>query len=219
MITSITIATTVGIVLGVIAARKPYSLQDNVITAGAVMAWAIPLFWLGLIVLIIFSVYLRLFPVQGMYSNYDITDPLLKILDLLHHLALPAATLASVMIAMITRMTRTGMLEVLSEDYITLARSKGASERTILFRHALKNALIPLITIIGFQFGTTFTSAIITETVFGWPGLGRLMISSIFNRDYPVLMALFIISGVWIIAVNLITDIAYAAFDPRIRER
>jgi peptide/nickel transport system permease protein len=219
MITSISIATTIGIVLGVTASRKPYSVKDNVISAGSIVLWAIPLFWLGQIMLIVFSVQLHLFPVQGMYSSTNITDPLQKSLDLLRHLALPALTLASVITALITRMTRTGMLEVLSEDYITLARSKGASERTILFKHGLRNALLPVVTVVGLQFGATFASAVVVETVFGWPGLGRLMISSIFNRDYPTLMGLFIVSGVWIILVNLVTDIMYAVLDPRIRRR
>jgi ABC-type dipeptide/oligopeptide/nickel transport system permease component len=140
-----------------------------------------------------------------------------RVSDILHHLVLPVITLALFNLALIARLTRATMLEVLSQEYVLFARAKGLSEEAVLFRHALKNALLPVITIVGLNVRTLIAGAVLTETVFAWPGLGRLTFDAIFARDYPVLMGMFIVVGIAVVLANLLTDLAYAYVDPRIR--
>ena len=215
--TSLILSALIGIPLGVWASRKPYSLADNGITTLCLAGYSIPVFWFGLMSILLFSVHLRWLPTQGMKT---IASPLTGVanwLDIARHLVLPATVLALAQLALVTRLARASMLEVMSLDFITTAWSKGLGERRVIFRHGLRNALLPLVTIIGLQIGYMFGGAILTETVFAWPGLGRLMLRALGTRDYPLIMGMFIVITVLIILTNLITDIAYAVLDPRVR--
>lgn len=210
------VAITFGILLGTLSSKKPYSLLDNLSTSTSLFGYSIPTFWLGQILIIVFSVMLGLFPTGGMQDVRTKLTGFPYILDVLWHLVLPVITLSVYNLAVIARLTRGNMLKVLREDYITMAKAKGCSESIVIYKHALKNALLPVITWIGLAVGYLLFGAIMTEIVFSWPGLGRLLYSSLFARDYPVLMGLFIILSITVIISNLVTDIIYARIDPRI---
>jgi len=214
---SILYATLCGALFGVISSRRQYSHTDNFFTLVSLIGYSMPVFWLGQILLILFGLKLPIFPAQGMESLRESYTGLARGLDILHHLVLPAFTLGLGYLAVDVRFTRASMLEVMSQDYIRTARAKGLSERAVFYKHALRNALIPLVTVTGLNFGFLLAGAVLTETVFAWPGLGRLMYSSIYARDYPVLMGMFVVISVLVIAVNLLTDIVYSILDPRIR--
>ncbi|MCX7310368.1 MAG: ABC transporter permease [Alphaproteobacteria bacterium] len=217
MITQYVLAIAVGIVLGVLSARHQGSALDVTVTAVSVVGYALPVFWLGQMLMLMFSMKLGLFPAQGMMSlRYSMT-PVEKVFDIAHHLVLPALTLAIFNLALIARLARANMLQVLRLEYIIFARSKGISERAVVYRHALRNAVLPVVTVIGLNIKTLITGAVLTETVFAWPGLGRLTFDAINARDYPVLMAMFVFVGILVVIANLITDIIYAWLDPRIR--
>lgn len=217
MIVTILFSTLAGVVLGVVSSRRQYSKTDNLVTLIALIGYSIPVFWLGQILLIAFSLKLPLFPAQGMQSLRENYTGIAYVIDVLHHLVLPAFALGLSYLAMNTRFTRASMLEVLGQDYVRTARAKGLSERKVIYKHALRNALLPLVTLTGLNFGFLLAGAVLTETVFAWPGLGRLMYDSIYTRDYPVLMGMFIFISAMVIVVNLITDIFYSVLDPRIR--
>ena len=219
--TALTFAFIIGVILGVIASTRPYSIIDNIATGIGVTFYSIPFFWLAQILLIVFSLSLGLFPTGGMTSLKIIWrgNTLGYILDRLHHLVLPAVTLTMWYIAAIFRLTRASMLEVLGQDYIVFARSKGLKERRVVFKHALRNALFPVITVVGLYIGWAFAGVVFTETVFSWPGLGRLMYDSIYSRDYPMLMGMFIFISLSVFVANLIVDVIYAILDPRVRYR
>lgn len=217
--TSFVLASLLGMVVGVIASSKPYSIKDNLITAGALMGYSLPVFWLAQMLLIFFALWLGIFPAQGMTSLRVNLTGIEYVLDVLRHLMLPATSLAVYHLALISRLTRASMLEVLQEDYITTAYSKGLSERRIVYRHALRNALLPVVTVMGMNLGFMIAGAVLTETVYTWPGLGRLMYDSIYTRDYPLLMGLFIVISISVIVANLVTDVVYGMLDPRIRFR
>ena len=197
------IALAIAIPLGVVAAVKRYSFLDNLCTMLAISGQAMPIFWLGLMLIILFSVKFHLLPASGRGS--------------LFHLLMPAFTLGASLAPIIMRMTRSKMLDILSEDYIRTARAKGLHERIVLFRHALRNASIPIVTILGLQFGRLLGGAIVTEAVFAWPGLGSLALSAIRNFDYPLAQACILTMAGIIVAVNLGIDILVGALDPRIR--
>jgi ABC-type dipeptide/oligopeptide/nickel transport system permease component len=217
MITQYLLAIGAGIMLGVISATRQRSAIDVGVTLLSVIGYAVPVFWLGQMLMLVFATKLGWFPAQGMYSlRYDL-GPVEKAIDIAHHLVLPAITLAVFNLALIARLTRSNMLQVLRLEYVTYARSKGLSERTVIYKHALRNALLPVVTIIGINIKTLITGAVLTETVFAWPGLGRLTFDAVYTRDYPVLMAMFVFVGVLVVMANLITDIVYAYLDPRIR--
>jgi peptide/nickel transport system permease protein len=217
MISQYLMAIVAGIALGVLSARRQGSTLDTGVTLLSVVGYAMPVFWLGQMLMLVFANKLGLFPAQGMLSlRYDLT-PLEKALDIAHHLVLPAVTLAFFNLALIARLTRANMLQVLRLEYIIFARSKGLRERSVIYKHALRNAVLPVVTIIGMNIKTLITGAVLTETVFAWPGLGRLTYDAIYARDYPVLMAMFVVVGVLVVVANLVTDIAYAWLDPRIR--
>lgn len=216
MLTQYLLAIAAGILLGVVSARRQGSMLDTGVTLLSVVGYAVPVFWLGQMLMLVFATKLGLFPAQGMLSlRYDL-GPAAKALDIAHHLVLPALTLAFFNLALIARLTRSSMLQVLRLEYIIFARSKGLSERVVVFKHALRNAVLPVVTIIGMNLRTIIAGAVLTETVFAWPGLGRLTFDAIYTRDYPVLMAMFIFVGVVVVIANLLTDIAYAYLDPRI---
>ena len=194
----------IGVPLGVWAALKAGHWQDLMVTIVSVRFSAMPAFWLGPILMLIFAVWLGWLPVSGMDSAQSII--------------LPAVTLGLGLSAILTRMTRTSLLEVLNDDYIRTARAKGLSEKTVIIRHALRAALLPIITIIGLQMGSLLAGTVITETVFSWDGIGRLLVESIEKRDYPVTQACVLAVALSYVIVNLMTDIAYRFADPRVRK-
>jgi peptide/nickel transport system permease protein len=212
-------ATVCGALCGVISSRRQYSIADNAFTLVALIGYSMPVFWLGQILLILLGLQYPIFPAQGMESLRESYTGIARGLDILHHLVLPAFTLGLGYLAVDLRFTRSSMIEVMSQDYIRTARAKGLSERAVFYKHALRNALIPLVTITGLNFGFLLAGAVLTETVYAWPGLGRLMYDSIYARDYPVLMGMFVVISVMVILVNFVTDIAYSVLDPRIRIR
>ncbi len=196
------IASIIGLSAGIVSATKRYSLFDNISMLAALVGVAAPVFWLGVMFQLLFSVQLGWLPSGGIGTW--------------KHLVLPALTLGLATAALIARITRSSMLEVLRQDYITTARSKGLIERVVIYKHALKNALIPVVTVMGLQFGTLLGGAVLTETVFSWPGIGRLMVDSILARDYPVVQGAVLLLAVFFVMINLIVDIIYAFLDPRI---
>ena len=225
------IAIAVGVPAGIISATKQYSVFDYGSMFAALFGISMPVFWLGLMLMFIFGLTLDLLPVAGRLSvnvplerltNFYVLDsiitgnwPALK--DALQHLILPSVALATIPMAVIARMTRSSMLEVIRQDYIRTHRAKGLSERKVIYRHAFKNALIPVVTVIGLNFGLLLQGAILTETVFSWPGLGRYAVNAVYARDYPAIQgSVLFIAGTFVI-VNLITDIIYAYINPRIR--
>jgi peptide/nickel transport system permease protein len=216
ILTAMFIASLIGITLGTIAAYKR-GLADAVISLLSLIGISIPYFWLGQLMLITFSLNLNLFPTGGMISLTTSYQGIYYYLDVLYHLVLPATTLAIFNIAYITRVTRGNVLDALSQDFIITAKAKGLPESRIIFRHALRNAIIPVITFIGFNTGTLLVGAIVTETIFAWPGMGSLLYSSLQLRDYPVMLGIFIYGALIVILINLIVDILYGILDPRIR--
>jgi peptide/nickel transport system permease protein len=212
--TALVLSSILGIMLGALTGTRPHSFIDRVATVSTLSVYSIPVFWLGQLLILLFAVWLQWLPVQGMVSARDEYTGILYGLDVLRHLALPALTLTLAQLALMARLTRTTLREVLVEDFIRTARAKGLSERIVIFRHALRNALLPLVTVIGSQIGFLLTGAALTETIFAWPGLGRLLLSATLNRDYPLLMALFILLTVTVILANLFTDLLYALLDP-----
>jgi peptide/nickel transport system permease protein/oligopeptide transport system permease protein len=201
-IVSMAIAALIGIPVGVIAATRRNSLLDYVLSIITLFGVSMPVYWLGLMLIVIFAVNLQMLPAAG---NENLTS-----------LILPSLTLAAFSIALIARMTRSSMLEVLHQDYVRTARAKGLRERGVIFRHALQNAFIPVITVLGLQFGTLLGGAVLTESVFGWPGIGLLMLDSIFARDYPVVQGVVFIFAAMFIGLNVAVDVVYAYIDPRI---
>jgi ABC-type dipeptide/oligopeptide/nickel transport system permease component len=200
---SILIAAFIGLIAGVISATRQYSILDNLSMMGALFGISMPIFWLGLLLMLIFSVNLRWLPAGGSGG--------------LKYFILPAIALGAASAAVIARMTRASMLEVIRQDYIRTARANGLREWVVIYKHALKNAMIPVITVFGLEFGYMLGGAVLTETVFSLPGVGRLMVEGIFQRDYPVVQGAMLLVATTFVLVNLLTDIAYAFFDPKIR--
>ena len=197
------IATIVAIPLGLVSAVKRYSLIDNFTTFLVLVGQAMPLFWLGIMLMIVFGVWLKWLPTSGS--------------DTWIHLILPAITLASFTLPLNMRLVRSGMLEVLSQDFVRTARAKGVAERSVLLKHSFRNAAIPLVTVTGVQFGALLGGAVVTETVFSWPGLGRLAVESIQVGDFPVVQGVVLVLSAFTIMANLAADIGSAWIDPRIR--
>ncbi|HUZ63575.1 MAG TPA: ABC transporter permease [Acetobacteraceae bacterium] len=212
MVSSTIIAILLGTWVGVLGAIRRYSLFDYLATVGAMVALSIPTFWFGLVVIYIFSVKLGWLPAGNLYTIGNGS-----LLDYLHHLIAPSLVLALVTIAIWSRYMRAAMLEVINQDYVRTARAKGLPERMILIRHTIRNALLPMITIAGLQLPTLLSGALVTETVFTWPGMGRLFLDSISYRDYPVIMGVLMFTAVLVLVGNLFADVLYAVADPRIR--
>jgi len=204
-VVALVLAVTIGVLAGVAAAIRRNTMLDLLISSFSVFGVSMPVYWLGLMMIILFAIDLHLLPAAG-------ADEPTSIL-------MPAVTLALFSLGLIARMTRSSMLEVLGQDYVRTARAKGAPLRSVVFRHALRNALLPIMTVIGLQFGALLGGAVVTETVFAWPGVGRLLIDSIFFRDYPVVQGLVLMFGTTFVAINLLVDVSYAWLDPRIRYR
>ncbi|QFT88369.1 Glutathione transport system permease protein GsiC [Bacillus sp. THAF10] len=212
MIVSTFVAILIAIPFGVVSARKPYSMTDYAVTVTSFLGLATPNFWIGLVLIMVFAVQLNWFPTGGVSTlNADFS-----ILDRIHHLVLPAFVLATADMAGLTRYTRSSMLEVIRQDYMRTARAKGLKERKVVYKHGLRNGLIPIITIFGLMLPGFIGGSVIVERIFAWPGIGLLFFESAFQRDYPVIMALTVISAVFVVIGNLIADILYAIFDPRI---
>lgn len=211
--TSLLLTVIIAIPVGILGAVKQYSLADKAIAVVATIGYALPTFWLGLILRQIFAQQLDLFPLFGKYSFGKEGDTL----DLLWHLFLPVMTITVVGVAGWSRYMRASMLEVLRADYIRTAKAKGLASSRVIFKHALRNALIPIVTLLGLTIPSLLAGAAITETVFSWPGLGFLGVSSVSERDYPVVLAFAMIGGAMVIVGNLLADILYAVVDPRIK--
>jgi len=207
----------IGVFAGVVSAKKPYSISDNVATATSLVVWSMPFFWMGMLGIMLFTFRLNLFPVQGMKTVG--THGLAEFFDITWHLFVPALMFGLGQFALYSRFTRASMLEVMKQDYILTARSKGLAENDVVYGHALRNALLPLVTLVGLRIAYLFTGSILIETVFSWPGLGTILIDSITRRDYTLLMAIFVIFSLLVIICNLAADLAYAYLDPRIRYR
>lgn len=199
---ALVIAITAGILGGVAAAIRRNTVLDLLISGLSVFGVSMPVYWLGLMMIIVFAIGLHVFPAAGADEPTSIV--------------MPALTLALFSVGLIARMTRSSMLEVLGHDYVRTARAKGAPFRVVVFRHALRNALLPVLTVIGLQFGSLLGGAVVTETVFAWPGVGRLLVDSIFFRDYPVVQGLVLMFGTTFVVINLVVDVLYAYVDPRI---
>ena len=201
-VAALLLAAVVGVATGIVSAVWPNSLFDALSRLSSLFGLSMPVFWTGLVLIVVFAFWLPLLPVGGVGS------PL--------HLVLPAVTLALPSIAMIARMTRSSVLEVLREDYVRTARAKGVGERLVVAKHALRNAAIPILTLVGLQAGQLMGGAVLTETVFAWPGLGRLMVKAIFARDYILLQGAVLIFAMAFVVINLVVDLSYGMLDPRV---
>jgi peptide/nickel transport system permease protein len=199
----------IAVPLGVASARRPYSLLDNSATVGAFLGLALPSFWIGLLFQLVLAVALGWLPAST--TGTDASGP-----ERLKYLIMPTVVLALPTVAIFTRFMRSSMLEVIQQDYVTTARAKGLAEAAVTYRHALKNALIPLVTVVGTQLARLLGGSVIVETIFAWPGLGLLAYESILRRDYPVVLALALLTGAFILIVNVLVDLAYLVVDPRV---
>lgn len=220
VLTAQVVAIAFGVFLGVVAARKPYGLLSGFVSVFSLIGYAVPVFWTGIMLIILFASVLPVFPVEGMQSvRLRDAGLLVRLGDIAHHLVLPAFTLAIIYLAQYARLSRASMLEVLGSDYIRTARAKGAPERLVLFHHALRNATLPILTVAGLQFGNLLSGALLVETVFNWPGMGRLAFESILRRDYPTIMGVLLFASALVVVANLLTDFSYRLADPRLRGR
>lgn len=209
----------IGTTLGVLASRRPNGLLSQAITVISLVGFAAPVFWTGIMLIILFASVFPLFPISGMRAvDSGGAGSLADVVDVLHHLVLPTLTLALVYLAQYSRLARASMLDVLGSDFIRTARAKGLAERMVLYKHALRNAVLPVVTMLGLQFGNLLAGAVLVETVFNWPGLGRLAFESVLRRDYPTILGVLLFSSVIVVVMNQLTDLAYRLIDPRIRK-
>ncbi len=206
-----------GIILGVLSAKHAHSILDSVTTFGALIVYSIPVFWLAQMLVLLFSINLHWLPSIGIKTLRVELTGIDHIVDVARHLLLPAVALGAGYLALMMRLTRASMLRVLREDYITMAKAKGLSENKVTYKHAFRNALLPVVTVIGLQVGFIITGAVLTEAVFSWPGMGRLLTEALHMRDYPVIMGILLIVSITVVVSNLVTDILYAFLDPRVR--
>jgi ABC-type dipeptide/oligopeptide/nickel transport system permease component len=221
----------IGVFAGIISATKQYSITDYTCMGVALFGISMPVFWLGIMLMMIFGVFLGWLPIGGridllipfqrvtgfMVFDSIITGNFPALISVLRHLILPAVALGTIPMAMIARVSRSSMLEVLRQDFIRTERAKGLSERTVIYKHAVRNAMVPVVTVIGLNFGLLLAGAILTETVFSWPGIGRLVVNAVYERDYPLVVGCILVFAIVFVIVNLITDIFYTRIDPRIQ--
>lgn len=217
MAASILVALIVGMAAGIVSAMKVNTWWDTALSVFAVLCFAAPSFWLGLMLIIVFAVQLGWFPIGGMLTIGLDQGTFGKALDILRHLALPALTLGLFHSAVYARVMRASMLEVSRLDYVRTAHAKGLTERAVVLRHILRNALLPVVTILGLQLGTMLGGSIVVEAVFSWPGIGAVLFDSVMSRNYPVVLGLLVLSSVVVILANMIVDIVYAWLDPRLK--
>ncbi len=217
MLSALVVALIIGVTLGVIAARGRGKLPDVFAQIGALVGYSVPDFWLGQVLIILFAVTLAWLPSQGMRSPRSVATGMNAFLETLPYLILPAAALSVRFIALFSRITRSAMLDILHADFVLGARAKGLSEWRVLTAHVLRNAALPIVTVIGYNVGLLIAGSALIETVFSWPGLGRLLFDSITKRDYPVMTGILLLVSFTVVVANLLTDLAYAALDPRVR--
>jgi peptide/nickel transport system permease protein len=216
-LSALILAVSIGTLFGVYAAVKPRGIFSNFVTIFSLLGYATPVFWLGMIILLVFALYLPLFPAFGIRTIPEPEHLFDRILDIINHLVLPTFTLTILYLANYSRLSRASMLDVLGADYIRTARTKGLSEFKVIFKHALKNAALPVVTMAGLQLGHIFSGAVLVETVFSLPGLGPLLYESIMRRDYPVILGVLFGAASTTIVANIITDLVYKRMDPRIQ--
>ncbi len=209
-------AIVLGTLLGAYSARHYPSKIDSLVTAVSLSLYAVPIFWSGLLLILVFAVWLRWLPASGMFSLAAPSEGIGRVLDVARHMTLPATALFLYSLPTYVRLTRASVIEVMREDFVTTARAIGYSENVIFFRHALRNALLPAVTVAGLSLSFVFAGALLTETVFGWPGMGRLMYEGVLKRDYPVLMGVFLVTSALVLIVGILTDLLYAKLDPRV---
>ena len=217
VVTSIIIALILGTFMGVLAARKPDGIFSGFITILSLVGYSMPVFWTAMMLILLFAWIIPIFPISGMESTIAKEGVWPRFLDIIHHLILPAFTLAIIYIAQYSRLARASMIEVLNADFVRTAKAKGLVDRIVVYKHALRNAILPIITIAGLQFGSVISGAVLVETVFNWPGLGTLAFDSILRRDHPTLLGILVFSATIVIIANLITDLCYQLVDPRIK--
>lgn len=217
VITSVLLAFTLGTTLGVMSSKRPNGALSQAITVLSLVGFAAPVFWTGIMLVIVFASLLPILPVSDMRSVTSTASGWRDALDVAWHLVLPALTLSLVYLAQYSRLARSSMLDVLGSDFVRTARAKGLPERVVRYKHALRNALLPVVTVLGLQFGNVLAGAILVETVFNWPGLGRLAFESVLRRDYPTILGVLVFSSLVVVAMNVLTDAAYRLIDPRIR--
>ena len=214
---ALAVSTVFALVLGILSARRPFGRLDATINGVSLIAYAIPAFWLAQIAMLILALRLKVFPLGGysdarhMYTGFQL------VIDVAYHLVLPACVLAASELALLTRVTRTGLLREMGQDYIRTARAKGASERDLLVRHALRNAMLPVVTVIGSRIGTLLSGAVVIEAAFGWPGLGSVLVAAADNSDREMMLGLVLVVAAGVLVANLVTDLLYGWIDPRVR--
>jgi peptide/nickel transport system permease protein len=220
----------IGVVAGIISATKQYSVADYSVMGIALFGISMPVFWLGIMLMMIFGVFLGWLPIGGRIdlllpfnriTGFMVVDSIITangaaLISVLRHLILPAIALGTIPMAIIARTTRSSMLEILRQDFIRTERAKGLSERKVIYKHAIRNAMVPVVTVIGLNFGLLLSGAILTETVFSWPGVGRLVVDAVYARDYPLVIGCVLVFALVFVIVNLITDLLYTYIDPRI---
>jgi peptide/nickel transport system permease protein len=211
------LATVVGTALGIASSRRPTSWLDALVSAVALLGFSMPVFWLGQLLIVVLSLEFGWLPAQGMVSLRSDPSGWARALSVAHHLVLPSLTLSASFLALNSRITRTSMLEVLRQEYITVARAKGLSEARVVYVHALRNAILPLVTVVGFNCSYLLAGSAFVETIFAWPGIGRLLYDSVLARDHPLILGVFLVVSIGVILINLLTDVAYAYLDPRVR--
>jgi peptide/nickel transport system permease protein len=219
MTAAIGLSVGLGILLGVLAARHVNTWVDNAISVFALLSYATPIFWIGLMLIVLFAIQLGWLPTHGFAAVGAAGSSLAHALDVGRHLVLPATTLALFYVALYTRLMRASMLDVYGLEYVQSARAKGLSERRVAVKHVLRNALLPVVTMAGIQVGHMLGGSVLVETVFGWPGLGRLAFESVFARDINLLLGLLLFSSILVVVANLVTDLLYSVLDPRITVR
>ncbi len=217
VITALSLALVIGTVFGVIAARRPNGAFSHFITVLALIGFSAPVFWTGIMLLIGFASFFPIFPPAGMADPGLQVGTLDYVWNVMHHMVLPVISLSLIYLAFYSRLSRASMLDVMGSDYIRTARAKGLSERVVIYKHALRNALIPIVTIAGLQFAQIISGAVLVEAVFTWPGLGTVALEAILRRDGPTILGILFFSAVVVVIFNLLTDLTYNLIDPRIR--
>jgi peptide/nickel transport system permease protein len=217
MVPALLLATIAGLFLAKLSANAKRGARSLAVTGVSLFGYSVPVFWLGQVLIVLFAVQLQWLPAQGMVSIRGVEGPWATALDYTLHWLLPGFCVAIFYAAVVARVGRASLEEAASQDFVTTARAKGLSERAVFWRHILPNAFIPIVTVIGYNFGSALTGTIMVETVFAWPGLGTLFINSIANRDYPVVQGIFLLTATAVVLVNLLTDLFYGLLDPRIR--
>lgn len=217
--TALALSTLLGVAAGIAAAARPHGARDALISATSLGLYATPVFLVGQVMMLLFALRLGWFPVQGMTTARESYTGLTHVADVAHHLVLPAIALAAQEVAAVARLTRAGLLDELGRDHVRTARAKGAGEARVMIKHALRRAMLPVVTLVGGRVGQLVAGTIVVEAVFSWPGVGGLLVSSVQARDTPIVLALFFVIAVAVVLANLLTDLAYRWLDPRVRYR